>query len=72
MSRMRRVVNALRFRSDDPLRQLHVPRRQRQDSDGPRGSDSDALDDRSGDDTADLDRDAIRADIRIQPEAKLR
>ncbi len=51
--------NRFRFRKDDPLRDLHVPKKERLDDDG--GVDSTALDTETGDDT-DFDRDAVRND----------
>lgn len=55
---MTRLRNRMRFAKDDPLRDLHVPKKDRLDEDGGRGSD--ALDDRTGDDT-DFDRDEVRS-----------
>lgn len=60
-----RIGNRLRFLKGDPLRDLHVPRRKRLSDDGAQGrhlendSDSNALDEATGDDT-DFDRDEVR------------
>ena len=60
-----RIGNRLKFLKRDPLRHLHVPKRKRLDDDGPLGlhledeSDSNALDEATGDDT-DFDRDEVR------------
>ncbi len=56
-----RLMNRLRFRKDDPLRDLHVPKWDRLNDD--RGMDSTALDQKTGDDI-DFDRDAVRNDPR--------
>lgn len=63
-STLSKLTNRMRFPKDDPLRDLHVPKRQRLDDDGGRGSD--ALDDQTGDD-ADFDRDAVRANTTVIP-----
>jgi len=47
----------MKFQDNDPLKYLHVPRRKRLSED--KGSDSDALDDKTGDD-GNFDRDEIR------------
>ena len=53
-------MNRIRFRKDDPLRELHVPKKDRLDDDGETGADdSTALDDETGDDT-DFDREEVR------------
>lgn len=64
---MARLTSRLRFRKDDPLRDLHVPRKDRLDDDG--GTDSDAFDTESGYDD-DFDRDEVRnrGDV-VPPEA---
>lgn len=54
-----RLVNRLRFRKDDPLRDLHVPKRDRLNDD--RGMGSTALDQETGDDI-DFDREEVRGD----------
>lgn len=51
------MLERFRFRKDDPLRYLHVPRRKRLDTDG--GPDSDALDGDTGADD-DIDREDVR------------
>ena len=54
-----RLSNRLRFLKGDPLRDLHVSKRKRFDSDGQHDSDSNALDENTGDDT-DFDREEVR------------
>lgn len=66
---MTRIRNRLRFAKDDPLRDLHVPRKDRLADDGGRGSD--ARDDQTGDDT-DFDRDEVRKRGGIVPPEFLR
>lgn len=57
---MSRISGRLRFRKDDPLRDLHVPKRQRLDNDPHDGSD-DGTDPGTGEaGTADIDRDDVR------------
>jgi hypothetical protein len=58
-----RLVNRFRFRKDDPLRDLHVPKKDRLSDD--RGIDSTALDQETGDDI-DFDRDEVRNDPRYR------
>ncbi len=58
-----RFVNRFRFRKDDPLRDLHVPKKDRLDDDG--GAASTALDGATGDDT-DFNRDEVRNDPRYR------
>ncbi len=55
------IWTLIRFRKDDPMRYLHVPKRDRLDDDGDdeAGDGSTALD--GGDDT-DFDRDEVRGD----------
>lgn len=52
-----------RFRKDDPLRYLHVPKGERLDEDG--GDYSDAVDEVTGEADDDFDRDAVRARGRV-------
>ena len=57
---MTRRMNKLRFRKDDPLRDLHVPKRDRLNDDGAWDDElSTAIDFESGDDT-DFDREEVR------------
>jgi len=53
-----RLVNRIRFRKDDPLRYLHVPKKKRGVQDV--GSQSTALDVHSGADIVSIDREEIR------------
>lgn len=64
------ILTRLRFRKDDPMRELHVPKRDRLDDDGSGlqvedgkwvEDDSTAIDRETGDDT-DFDRDEVRGD----------
>lgn len=65
------ILTRLRFRKDDPMRELHVPKRDRLDDDGDPGvqvdhgewveDDSTAIDRETGDDT-NFDRDKVRGD----------
>ncbi|KKN08564.1 hypothetical protein LCGC14_1055410 [marine sediment metagenome] len=56
------ILTRLRFREDDPLRYLHVPKKERLNDDGVPGVEGDtAFDDETGDDT-DFDRDEVRND----------
>ena len=57
-----------RFADDDPLKGLHVPRRNRLIDDT--GKDSTAMDKVTGDD-ADFDRQAVRAKREVISEAQL-
>lgn len=57
-----------RFPDDDPLKALHVPRRKRLTEDT--GDDSDALDDRTGDDGG-FDRQVVRAKREVIDEKQL-
>jgi hypothetical protein len=61
---MVRRQNKVRFRADDPLRYLHVPRRKRltEDEPGERGSDAS-----EGGHDADFDRDAVREQTEVMP-----
>ncbi len=59
-----RLMNRLRFRKDDPLRDLHVPKKDRLNDDGvwdDELGDGTAVDFESGSDI-DFDRDAVRND----------
>ncbi len=53
------ILTRIRFRKDDPMRYLHVPKRDRLDRDV--GNDSTAVDGETGNDT-DFDRDEVRGD----------
>jgi hypothetical protein len=65
---MSRNIGRLRYRKDDPLRYLHVPAGERQDTDD--GDFSDATDEITGE-PDDFDRDAVRARTRVAPEEDL-
>lgn len=57
---MRRHLGALRFAKDDPLRDLHVPKRKRLTND-PHDGDDDGTDPATGEaGTDDVDRDEVR------------
>ena len=62
---MTRLVNQLRFRKDDPRRDLHVPKAERLTADG------DTLSDASTDPDLDFDRDEVRRDMRVVSEGEL-
>lgn len=69
---MRRNPGRRRYRKDDPLRDLHVPRSERLDEDPADGSD-DARDPLTGEVTTDaLDREAIRRRGEVVSERDLR
>lgn len=60
------MSNRIRYRKDDPLRYLHVPRRKRKDDDEGRGTDA-----RDDGDDADFDRDEVRNRGGVVGEAEL-
>lgn len=54
------LLTRIRFRKDDPMRELHVPKKDRQSGDPASDEeDSTAVDDETGDDT-DFDRKNVR------------
>lgn len=62
---MARLSAWIRYRKGDPLRDLHVPKRERLDSD--EGPASDA----SNDPEIGFDREAVRQDMTVVPEEEL-
>jgi len=64
MGRISQAANRLRYRQDDPLRDLHVPKRQRLDTDEGVGGTSDASDG-GADYPEGEDADEIRANTEI-------
>lgn len=62
MGRIRDASNRLRYRQGDPLRDLHVPRRQRLDTDEDTDGTSDAT---TGGDDYPIDPEVVRSNTEI-------